>query len=98
MTSHPAPVQILATVTSVNDHSSCCVFLGVLSRDDSRSVRVVQFRRSEDEALADRAAELNADTVISLSVDRCTVGTTRLVGRGLTVVECPPDAAYPHVG
>ncbi len=87
MASHTSSVEILGTVTSVNSNSSCCVFLGVAPEHDTKALRVVQFRRSDDRALADRAAELNADAVVSLTVDPCSVGTTRLVGRGLTVVE-----------
>ena len=85
--SHTASLKFLGTVTSVNNNSSCCVFLGVAPEDDTRSVRVVQFRHSDDGVLADRAAELNVDAVVSLTVDPCSVGATRLVGRGLSVIE-----------
>ena len=84
---HTSSVELVGKVTSVNSNSSCCVFLGVAPEDDTRSLRVVQFRRSEDRALADRAAELSIDAVVSLTVDPCSVGTTRLVGRALAVVK-----------
>ena len=84
--SHLSSVAIHGTVTSVNRNSSCCGFVGGVSDDDRKSVRVGQTRRAEDEALANRAAELTTDTVVALAVDRCIVGTTRLVGRQLAVV------------
>ena len=78
---------IRGRVTSVNSNSTCCVFLGVRFAEHDKYVHVVQFRREEDEELAARAAELDVGAIVSIAVDSTTVGTTRYVGRGLTIAE-----------
>ena len=84
---HQQVTHLTGTVVSVNDHSTCCVFLGIRFDGDEKTVCVVQYRRSDDEELAASVAELDVDMDVTVTVDRYTIGTTRFVGRGIAAME-----------
>ena len=88
-TTTTSTVDLPGTVVSVNDHSTCCVFIGIRRDASDKTTSIVQFRRADDPDLAELASSLEHDCQVRFAVDPFTIGTTRFVGRGLTIVRRP---------
>ena len=80
-------VDLYGTVVSVNDHSACCVFVGIRRGPSDKTTSIVEFRRSNDPDLAEFASSLDRNSHVRFEVDPYTIGTTRFAGKGLTIVE-----------
>lgn len=82
-------VDIRGTVVSVNDHSACCVFVGIRRDTSEKTTSIVEIRRGDHPDLAELASSLDRDCRVHFAVDPFTIGTTRFVGRGLTIARQP---------
>ena len=80
-------VELDGTVTCINDHSTCCLFLGVRLRENDRVVSVVEFARDDHPDLAESTDTIEIGDDIVVTVEPFTIGTTRFIGRSVSLSE-----------
>ena len=80
-------VELDGTVICINDHSTCCLFLGVRLHENDRVVSVVEFARDDHPDLAETTDSIEIGDDITVTVEPFTIGTTRFIGRSVSLCE-----------